>query len=368
VISVSAGAGHDRAAQAIAAVAAESFRGRANAEWMDALRFTSSAFRKLYADSYLLMANRAPRLWGLLYSSMNSPVKPTARRAIRLIDHISYHRLVEAVRRRRPDAIVCTHFLPANAVLARRGCETGAPPVYVVVTDFDVHAHWVAPGAAGYFAASDAVAAILRGLGVPADRIHVTGIPIHPVFSKKRAASEIRREVGLDGPRRPVALVMSGGFALASMEDAVRRLAGIGADLLVVAGRNERLRTRLAKAAKGAPHVRVFGRVSNVHDLMQVSDLIVTKAGGLTASEALARSLPMVLTNPTPGQEERNADHLLEAGAAVRADSPEVLELKVRTLLGDRRRLAAMRRSAAAAAHPRAGRDILGRILSDLNP
>jgi processive 1,2-diacylglycerol beta-glucosyltransferase len=356
-LSASVGAGHDRAAQALVETALE-MGGGIRAEWMDALRFTSGPFRRAYAGSYLHMANRAPGLWGLLYRSTNKPPRGATRRALRAIDRAGYRKLVEAVRRRRPDAIVCTHFLPANVVLAS-GIGR-AVPVHVVVTDFDAHAQWVVPGAAGYFVASDEVKAILRGFGVAEERIRVTGIPVSPLFARRRPAEKIRREVGLNGGGRPVVLVMGGGFGLDAVETAARRLSALDATLLVVAGRNGRLRERLAGLPGG---IRVFGRVSNVHDLMQVSDLIVTKAGGLTVSESLARRLPMVLANPTPGQEERNADHLLEAGAAVRADSPEVLELKVRALLGDPRRRAEMRRRAGALARPRAAREILKRVL-----
>ena len=138
------------------------------------------------------------------------------------------------------------------------------------------------------------------------------------------------------------------------MGEAVSLLAGSAdAQFLTVAGRNERLRKAIEKAAAAnGGRIVPFGFVDNMHELMAASDFAVTKSGGLTSSECLAMNLPMVIWNPIPGQEERNADYLLENGAALRANSLAHLVFRVKRLLEDRRRLSRMRAAAKRIARP----------------
>lgn len=351
ILSTSVGAGHNRAAEALCEGAREWFPGL-KTEWVDSLRYTNRVFARLYERSYLWMAGAAPDLWGLLYKHAGQRPDRRLRQAVELYDRLAYRQLLRRVEEFRPDAVLCTHFLPVHVLLAKR---VGVP-VYVVVTDFDVHELWVDARAAGYFVASEEVRAILRRKEVPDDRIHVTGIPVHPTFTRPfpRAASD-----------RPTVLFMSGGFGMGPMREALERILEIRRPLrlIVVAGRNERLRRGLSEVAGG--QAEIHGFVPNIQDFMWKSDLIITKAGGLTVSECLACSLPMVLFAPLPGQEEANADYLLERGAAVKARTIDVLDFKVRQLLEDPDRLERMRKAAAAAARPYAGREILRGVLDD---
>ncbi len=354
-LSASAGAGHNRAAEALHECARAYCPG-VETEWIDSLKFTNRAFAKLYERSYFWLASGAPELWGFLYKHGGRNVhKQRLRKVIELYDRTAYRKLMARVEEFNPSAVVCTHFLPANVITAR---TRGALPVYVVVTDFDIHPLWYNPRVEGYFVASDEVKVQLARYGYPADRISVTGIPIHPVFSEtpSRAPSD-----------RPSVLLMSGGFGMGHMEKAVERLLDIDLPfrLTVIAGKNERMRKKLEKLTAG--RAEVHGFVNNIHDLMGASDLIITKAGGLTVSECLARRLPMVLFAPIPGQEEANADYLIEIGAALKARSLDLLDFKVRELLANPARLEMMRRAASAAARPTAGREIL-RFLLDEHP
>jgi processive 1,2-diacylglycerol beta-glucosyltransferase len=353
ILSASAGAGHNRAAEALHEWARAGFP-RLETEWVDSLKYTNRLFSRLYERSYVWMASYTPSLWGLLYKHAGSHPERHLDKAVELHDRLAYRKLMGHVEEFRPDAVLCTHFLPANVLLAKR---LGVP-VYVVVTDFDVHRLWINPRASGYFVASDEVRVLLSRQGYPDDRIRVTGIPIHPVFSREKAPA---------AADRPSVLLMGGGFGMGPIVEALDRLLAIDLPfrLTVVAGKNEKLRKKLESAARG--RAEILGFVSDIQDHMDRSDLIVTKAGGLTVSECLARGLPMVLFSPIPGQEECNADHLLEQGAAVKARTLDVLDFKVRGLLGNPARLGAMRKAAAAAARPLAGRDILQSVL-DENP
>ncbi len=352
VLSASAGAGHNRAAEAIRE-SARAYSPGVETEWIDSLKFTNKVFAKLYEQSYVWLASYSPTLWGAIYKEMGKNKEhKNVEKLVELHDRLTYRKLQEAVEEFRPDAVVCTHFLPANVLLAKR---IGVP-VYVVVTDFDAHMMWYKPKAAGYFVASDEVKVQLSRFGYPPEKIHTTGIPIHPVFA-------------LDTPRppseKPAILFMSGGFGMGHMEEALERILAIHVPfkLTVVAGKNEPMRKKLEKISAG--RAVVHGFVNNVHELMGQSDLIITKAGGLTVSECLAKRLPMVIFSPIPGQEECNADYMLEHGCAVKARTLDVLDYKVLELLESPARLDMMRRACGSAAKPNAGRDLLRRILDE---
>jgi processive 1,2-diacylglycerol beta-glucosyltransferase len=353
ILSASAGAGHNRAAEALHEWARSGFPGL-ETEWVDSLKYTNRLFSRLYERSYVWMASYTPSLWGFLYRHAGQTPEHHLEKAVEIHDRLAYRKLMGHVEEFRPDAVLCTHFLPANVLLAKR---LGVP-VYVVVTDFDVHRLWVNPRASGYFVASEEVRVLLSRQGYPADRIRVTGIPIHPVFSREAARPAA-------GP--PAVLLMGGGFGMGPILEALDRLLALDLPcrLTVIAGKNEKLRKKLEAAARG--RAEILGFVSTIHDYMDRSGLIITKAGGLTVSECLARGLPMVLFSPIPGQEECNADYLLEQGAAIKARTLDVLDFKVRGLLENPGRLGMMRKAATAAARPHAGRDILRHVL-DENP
>ena len=341
ILSTSAGAGHNRAAEAISE-SAKAYCPGVETEWVDSLKYTNKVFAKLYEQSYVWMASYSPSLWGILYkqAAKNNEHKKI-NQLIELHDRLTYRKLMEHVEAFKPDLAICTHFLPANVLLAKR---VGIP-VYLVITDFDAHALWVHKKARGYFVASDEVKVQLARYGYPSGQIRTTGIPIHPMFSQ--------------------ILFMSGGFGMGHMEEALERILAIPLpfSLTVVAGKNEAMRKKLEKIAAG--RAAVHGFVGNVHDLMGKSDLIITKAGGLTVSECLAKKLPMVIFSPIPGQEECNADYLLEHGCAVKARTLDVLDYKILELLENPARLDMMRRACGAVARASAGRDVLRHVLDE---
>jgi len=352
VLSASAGAGHNRAAEAIRE-SARAYCPGVETEWVDSLKYTNRLFAKLYEKSYLWMASYSPTLWGALYKQADkNHDRHNVEKMIELHDRLTYRKLMAHVEEFKPDAAICTHFLPANVLLAKK---IGIP-VYVVITDFDAHTLWVNKKAAGYFVASDEVKVQLSRHGYPAEKIRTTGIPIHPIFSQ---------ETPREPSPKPSVLFMSGGFGMGHMEEALERILAIHVplSLTVVAGRNESMRKKLEKIAGG--RATVHGFVTNVHELMGQSDLIITKAGGLTVSECLAKKLPMVLFSPIPGQEECNADYLLEHGCAVKARTLDVLDYKVLELLENPARLDMMRRACGSVARASAGRDVLRHVLDE---
>ncbi|MFI5119214.1 MAG: glycosyltransferase, partial [Thermoanaerobaculia bacterium] len=261
------------------------------------------------------------------------------------------------------DVVLATHFLAAQ-VLPPKERRKIPFRLGLVVTDFDVHAFWVQPDADVTLVATEELRAILCGRGVDGKRIAVTGIPIMPAFAARHDRRRLRAAFGI-AEEAPAVVVMGGGSGVGSMREAVEAALGAGrAHVLAVAGRNTALERKLreAEVPKGAA-LSVFGFVTNMHDLMAAADLAVTKSGGLTTAECLASALPMVIRDPIPGQEERNADFVLEAGAGVKAHGPDSLRFKLESLLSNPARLARMKEAARAAGRPRAAGEILSLVL-----
>lgn len=361
VLSTAAGGGHVRAAQAIEkAIAAED--GSVVCRRADALDFVPGAVRRVYADAYLALVDRTPELWGYLYAVTEKRRSPAVERIQRAIDRLSTRRLAAFVDAFAPDDVIATHFLPARALAGRR-----APRVHVAVTDYDAHAFWIVRGASRTFVATEAMRFDLARRGVPRRRIAVTGIPIDPVFAAPPSRAAARASLGLAAEGGPVILVLSGGFGVGDVATAVRAAlrSHPAARVVAVAGRNEALHGKLrAMRAPSGKALLPFGFVRDVERLMGAADVVVTKAGGLTVSEALACSLPIVVTSPIPGQEDRNADFLLESGAAILAKDPGLLEFLLPELLADPARLARMAAAARAAARPDAAARIARAVLS----
>lgn len=359
-----------RAAEALeATVAAFAAEGHdVEAKHLDVMNYVPSTFRRIYADFYLSLITRYPRLWGMLYR-ITDDTHPDAvtERMRRTIERLNTRRLRAAIAAFAPDAIVCTHFLPAEMLARqiRKGRVT--VPVWLQVTDFDLHRLWVVQGMAGYFAASPEIAHRMRAVGLSASRVHTTGIPIMPAFARAHDRQALSATLGID-PDRPAYLVMGGGAGVGDLDQLADTLLSNGGDfqLVVLAGRNavtlERLRG--LAASKHAGRLIPLGFTRQVEDVMACCDLAITKPGGLTSSECLAMGLPMIVNAPIPGQEERNADYLLEQGAAWKAIDAVALAWRVRLLSDEPDRLAAMAASARAIGRPHAARDVIAAVLS----
>ena len=210
ILHASAGSGHRSAAKALAAAIVQRSP-PATVRELDTLVFASRLYRGTYAASYNAMAARAPALWGALYHSWALAPVYRGTAPVRLaLDRMNLRRLVRVVERESPEAVICTHFLPVEALSPRRGGGRLRVPLYCVITDFAAHPFWAFPHVDRYFVASAEVAGELAGHGVAADRIEVTGIPVDPKFARTMGREAARDRLGLDRAR-PVVLVMGGG-------------------------------------------------------------------------------------------------------------------------------------------------------------
>ena len=357
ILSASVGNGHVTAAEALK----KAFETRGLAREVrheDTLKFTNPLFRRLYGRAYIDLVNNLPEVLGWMYDQLDEPWKNEKRRLF--FDKLNTQPFVKMVRDYAPDWIVCTHFLPAEIIsdLKRKGKMTC--PQAIVVTDFDMHALWLCRHFERYFVALDETKYYLETLGFPSDKITVSGIPIDPKFAEQKPKNEMRKKFGLD-PALPTIILSLGGFGVGRIDDLIGSLRKISTpvQILAMCGRNEELKEKL-DAEKDSPGARVVpvGYTREMDEYMSASDLIVGKPGGLTTCEALAKGLVFVIVNPIPGQEERNSDHLLENGCAIRSNNPATLGYKIEKLLQDPKRMDAMRLNALNFAMPQAAFEI----------
>jgi processive 1,2-diacylglycerol beta-glucosyltransferase len=331
-------------------------------ENLDVLDFTNQTFRRLYGQSYLDLVSKAPHFLGYFYDLLDRPPSPQRKRdrLRELVERLSLRKLLGKLREGQWDVIVNTHFLPAEmiAVLRRKG-EVRLPQ-FTVTTDFETHRLWVNQPCEHYFTATEEGAAYLEHWGVPPGTTSVTGIPIHPAFSRPKDRRECLARQGLLG-NRPVVLQLAGGFGVGPVEKLYGSLLGISTplELVVVAGRNEDLKGRLTQIEVPPRHrAKVLGFTTEIDELMGAADLVVSKPGGLSTSETLARGAAMAIVNPIPGQESRNSDYLLENGAAVKINNLSTLPLKLGRLLDDPQRLSQLKQNARRLGRPKAAFDV----------
>jgi processive 1,2-diacylglycerol beta-glucosyltransferase len=356
LLSATSGAGHVRAAQALEK--AFSARGDCLVEHIDALQYVSKLFQRIYDKAYISLVRRAPQLMGVLYDRTDQPWHHPRRRLV--LDRLNTGPMIRLLKRIQPDLCVATHFLPAEIIawlIAKRKLRAHNA---IVVTDYDVHAMWLCQTVDRYYVAIDEAKEYLARIGLPREKLLVTGIPIDPLFATPVSRSAARKQLGLDATAN-VILISAGGYGIGPVEQLVRDLLALQRpwQIVAIAGKSEKTKKRLEEIAQeagklksGSPRLCSVGFTTEMDKYMAAADLMVGKAGGLTTSEALARALPMALIEPIPGQEERNADHLLEAGAAIRCNNLPAAAWKIAALLDDAERLARMRDAARSMGKP----------------
>lgn len=367
VLSASVGAGHLRAAEAVELALRQTVP-HAVVRNLDVLEMTGALFRRIYGKLYLDLVNLAPHALGYFYDLSDRPSRSGRNRGDRLrlvLEKLNLKQFMRFLQAEPWDLVINTHFLPAEIIASLRKRGELTIPQATVTTDFDTHRLWVNAPCERYFTATEEGALYLRHWGVPAEDVFVTGIPIHPVFSQPKDRAACREKHGLAADR-PVVLQLAGGFGVGPIEKLFHALHQVQTpiQLVTITGRNEALRAQLATLAAPARHaVRVLGFTTEIDELMQAADLVVTKPGGLTTSEVLARAAVMVIVNPIPGQESRNSDYLLESGAAIKVNNAATLAYKIDRLLDDPARLAQLRENVRRIARPRAAFDVVASAL-----
>ncbi|RAP78333.1 1,2-diacylglycerol 3-glucosyltransferase [Paenibacillus montanisoli] len=304
---------------------------------------------------YLSGVQTFPKTYGFIYGKTRHHNRLSS--GLKFVQALGLGKFLTMLQTVKPAVVVSTFPLAAGAMSFIRDNGLYDVPTVTVITDFTDHSYWLYPQTDYYVVGSSEVAQSLTKVGVPHEIISVTGIPIRSEYNRVYDKEAIRAEVGLDPDRRTL-LVMGGGNGLMGQEVGETLCMALARreldmQLIVVCGHNDKLRLQLSqlKFAHKLPMV-VTGFTDRVPELMAASDLLLTKSGGLTSSEALAAGLPMVIYKPLPGQEIDNANYLRQCGAAIHIEDEMELLGTLRMLLGSQARLETMRRQAKKASKP----------------
>ncbi len=320
LLTVTAGYGHHATAKALA----DLFQQRgAETKIVDVYEYISKVVRTAISQGYLLSSKYTPKLYREFYRvTSKNKIKLNRMNIVKIVNTLGAFKFEHFVDNFEPDAIVCTHVLAAHLVSQMKQRDMVSAPCIGVVTDYCIHPYWEdVINMEALVTASELITHTAVKRGIPEKRIVPLGIPIHPKFNRKITREEACAQLELD-PNRHTILVMGGSMGYGNSCRLIQQITQIGIDfqILAVCGNNRRAYNRLMHFRgeyDGNCDLRVMGFVDNVEVLMSASNCIITKPGGLTVSEAIAKGLPMILVNPIPGQEERNTEFLLNNGMAL---------------------------------------------------
>lgn len=319
----------------------------------------SPFFFRMYVD----LMRSLPHVWDYLYDHPDIAAATKELRAF--LNLLNVPKLRTLVRKEKPDAIVCTQAVPAGFLAQEKKKNRLAVPLFAVITDFVANPYWPATHIDGYFVPHDDIRQQLMARGVPAHRIMVTGIPIDASFATEheRMASRARLDIHTS---ETAVLVMGGSHGLGQIEGAVHALCESGAPLhtIVITGHNRPLQRRLVKRYAGRRSLTVIGVSHAIAEIMDAADVLVSKPGGLTSSEALAKGLPMIMVSPLPGQEERNAEFMVRHRVALRCNDVASLGRLVVDLFKHPASLRRMKAQALCLAKPHAALDAASHIMN----
>jgi len=356
------GVGHFSAANAVCAALRKIDPG-VRTTVVDSYKYAAPVVSRVVSDGYLQMVKTIPQMYRFIYHRAE---RATEVGPFRTWAHqFTAGNLRRLIERERPDLVVCTHAFPCGAMAEYKRMYADAPPVVGIVTDYAVHAFWIHDNVDGYVVAGDAVRDVMIARGVAAERVVACGIPVRGEFARGKESQERLRErlsLPLD---RHIVLLMGGGLGIGPLARIMRGLDGVSAPIaaVVIAGRNKGMERRVLAAAEGVGYpVRALRFVDDVYDYMHAADVLVTKPGGLTAAEALVAEVPMLLSKPLPGQEERNARVLCDAGAAIRTKTLDELGPALEAVLKEGPARERMRAAARRLARPHAAREAAGLI------
>ena len=349
IFSAGFGNGHFRAAEAVI----EGIRIKepyAKIIHLDFGDFLSKRFNTMAKNLYIEMVRHTPRLWGKIYYK-TAKLQPESmiQRFLKQLGRRDFQNFIQEF---APDLIVCTYPTVSSILAQLRTEQILQVPVITVITDYTVHSHWVHPGVDRYMVACEEVKESLMSWGIKAQCILVTGIPVSPKFEVEIDREHIISKFGLNADL-PTFLLMGGAYgSLKSAKRICKTLADslIPVQSIIVCGKNIKLYHSLGEVIEKSlnPIVRL-GYVHNLEELMSVSDLIITKAGGLTVSEALTKHLPLVIYNAIPGQEEGNAHFVQRVGAGHVATTEEELKRILKRCLSNTKEIEKMKEKAVVA-------------------
>lgn len=358
ILYISKFSGHYRAALAIEAGLAK-MPAEVEVTKINALNYTNPILGKVINRAYLEVIKKRPEIWERMYD--NPEVMKKTQKAREALHRFNMAKMGKLMKKYSPDAVYCTQAFPCGMVADFKRTFSSNVILIGVLTDHAPHSYWLNDEVDYYVTPSSETASGLKAKGVAGDKIRVYGIPIDPVFGIKQDKGKILSSMGLE-KGKPTILIMGGSQGLGAIEEAVFSLMSDAArnyQLIVITGSNKKLFKKLEKNSRKSSlrNIKLFPYVSNVDALMDAADVVVTKGGGMTTSEALVKGLPMVIVKPIPGHERMNTDYMVSKGAAVEVKDMVFLHDKLNELFDEPEKLEKMSKNALDIAHPESALD-----------
>ncbi|MFH1385061.1 MAG: glycosyltransferase [Candidatus Omnitrophota bacterium] len=361
----SCGHGHQRAAEYIADELR--LRGERDVTIIDFIAYTTSFFKTIYPFVYKYAVTYLPLLWKWGFDVTNIKELNWFIRLIRRwANHFHAKKLENFIVHNNPEVIILTHFLPSEVCSYLKGSNKISSHVVTMVTDTIAHATWVNKNSDYFVGMADETKKALIEWGIRADRIKVLGIPVASKFKRQNMRDEFLKKYALD-PSLLTVLITSGSFGIGPIEKLVFLLNRYQnkIQVIVVCGNNKSLFNRLQQHAFSVP-VKLFQFVSFMDELMEASDIVIAKSGGLTMCESLAKELPLVISRPIPGQETYNAQFLLSHNAAYQIHRVGEIEPIIDSILKDKSVLEVKKEYIRKISRPNATADVVDFLLTSL--
>jgi len=344
ILSISTGQGHHATGQALQNAFVQL---GADCEILDAYEYIEPILSHLVSKGYLLSASYAKKISSKLYDLVVKKKKPLKKYSVPKITNTVWAKdLTTYIEKTKPDVIICTHVLSAILVhiMKERNWVDDKVVTVGIVTDFTLHPLWEEANLLDYFVTpTELLEFQMKKKGLDAKKMLPIGIPIKPQFSERIGKREARERLGLDPDMRTI-LLMSGSMGYGKIDESIWMLDSLNFDfqVIVVCGNNKRMLKKI-EGIKTKKRFDIYGYVDNVDLMMDAADCIITKPGGITSSEAMAKGLPMIMINPIPGHEMRNAEFFLNNGLALYATKSFPLDEAVFTLFHHPERLDLLR-------------------------
>lgn len=332
ILSASTGGGHMRASKAIESYMLKQDKD-INVKIVDSLLYISPILNKTITSGYVYLATKTPKLYGKLYDLSNKDRKFS--NFVTRINNIFANKLLPLIDDFKPDVIITTHPFPTEMVSRLKLKNEINIPLICIMTDYAPHKAWLSEKVDAYIVANDDMVAKMVAQGVSEEHIYPYGIPVDEVFFEEEEKQLVLEELNLD-KNLPTILMMAGSFGVANVFDIYANIIDIDLDfqIILVTGKNKKLYNQFEEVVGNSPkNTKLIYFTNEINKFMQASDIIITKPGGLTVTEALACNIPMAIFDAIPGQEEENAEFLIKHNMAVRiSDGNSCREAIVRLL------------------------------------
>lgn len=324
LLSEGFGSGHTQAAHALSE-GLKQLNPDISTKVLELGSFLNPIVGPIIINAYRKTVSKQPKMVGMMYRSNYK--KPTNGIAKLALHRLFYTQTLRIVTQLKPDIIICTHPVP-NMIISRLKRHHIHTPLITVITDYDAHGSWVNKEVSKYLVSSNIVKQRLMEKGVPTNDVAVTGIPIHPKFWAHSDHQHVRDRFKLND--LPTVLIMGGGWGLLHEDSALSYMTKWRetTQLIICVGSNDAVRQNLlADPLFQHPNIHIIGFTTYINELMDISDMLVTKPGGMTCTEGFSKAMPMLFYEPIPGQEEENCEYFIQLGFGGMLDSSDTVDL-----------------------------------------